>query len=314
MGTEYFVGIDVAKARLDGAEHGTGEVFSAANDPAGIGSIVAQLQTLRPVLIVVEATGGFEVPLVAAVAAVQLPVVIVNPRQVRDFAKALGYLAKTDRIDARVLAHFAAAVKPAVRPVPDAAQRELDALVTRRRQLIEMLTAEKNRLGTSARRVRANIQAHIAWLERQLGGVDGELRAAIERSPVWRETEDLLRTVPGIGAVVAATLLAELPELGTLERREIAALVGVAPLNRDSGTSRGRRTIGGGRATVRQALYLAALTGIRHNPILRAFYLRLCRAGKKPKVALVACMHKLLTIVNAMLKHRTPWNPAHRAA
>ena len=311
MRSEEFVGIDVAKERLDGASHGGGEEFQAANDPDGIVALVIRVKALRPTRIVVEASGGYEVPVVAALAAAGLPVVVVNPRQVRDFAKAVGTRAKTDRLDARVLAHFAAAVQPAVRPVPDAAQRELDALVSRRRQLIEMLTAEKNRLGTSAARVRPSIQAHIAWLEQQLGDVDADLQRTIAASPVWREAEDLLRTVPGVGPVVAATLLAELPELGTLARGEIGALVGVVPFNRDSGQMRGRRMIGGGRASVRRVLYLAALTGSRYNPILRAFYTRLCRAGKLPKVALVACMHKLLTILNAMLRHRTKWNPAH---
>ena len=240
-----------------------------------------------------------------------LPVVVVNPRQVRDFAKATGTLAKTDALDAAVLAHFAAAVRPTPRPLPDAATQSLAALVTRRRQLVEMLTAERNRLGSAPRVLRAEIQAHITWLKRRLGRLDADLHQAIRTSPAWRVQDDLLQSVPGVGPVLAVTLLASLPELGTLNRKAIAALVGVAPLNRDSGTRQGRRMVWGGRAAVRAVLYMGTLVAVRHNPVLRAFYQRLRAVGKLPKVALTACMRKLLTILNAMLKQQTRWNPSH---
>lgn len=230
-----------------------------------------------------------------------------NPRQIRDFAKATGQLAKTDALDAQVLAHFADVVRPTPRPLPDAQTQELAALVTRRRQLIEMLTAEKNRVASARMVIRKQLRAHITWLERALDQADTDLAEAIRQSPVWREQDALLRSVPGIGPVLTTTLLANLPELGTLTRKQIAALVGVAPLNRDSGPLRGKRTVGGGRAQVRTVLYMAAIVAARFNPIIRSFYQRLCAAGKAQKVALVACMRKLLTIVNTMLKHRTPW-------
>jgi transposase len=269
--------------------------------------LVERLRGLSPTLIVLEATGGLAVPLTSAVAAAGLPVVVVNPRQVRDFAKATGKLAKTDALDAAVLAQFAEAVRPALRPLPDAATQALSALLARRRQLIEMLTAEKNRLGSALPPVRPGIRAHIRWLERRLAALDADLAQAIRESPVWREKDDLLQSVPGVGPVLATTLLASLPELGTLTRQQIAALVGVAPLNRDSGAWRGKRRVWGGRAPVRAALYMSALVATRFNPVLRAFYQRLCAAGKAKKVALTACMRKLLTILNAMLKYRTRW-------
>jgi transposase len=256
-----------------------------------------------------EATGGLELPLTSALALAGLPVVVVNPRQVRDFAKATGQLAKTDVLDAQVLARFAEVIRPEPRPLPDEQTQVLAALVTRRRQLIEMLTAEKNRLASARPAIRKNLRAHIAWLERALQHADTDLADAIRQSPVWREKDELLRSVPGIGPVLTTTLLANLPELGTLTHKQIAALVGVAPLNRDSGTLRGRRTVWGGRAQVRTALYMGAIVAARFNPVIRGFYQRLRTAGKAKKVALVACMRKLLTIVNAMLKHRTPWNP-----
>jgi transposase len=313
--SEAFIGIDVARDILEVASRPAGEQWQIANDPAGIAVLLPRLRALRPTLIVLEATGGLELPLLAAIGSAGLPVVAVNPRQVRDFAKAIGKLAKTDAIDARVLAHFADAVRPAVRPLPDAATQALGALVTRRRQLVEMLTAEENRRKTAPPAIRADIQAHIAWLRKRLKGVDKELSQAVRTSPLWREQEDLLRSVPGIGPVVSVTLLADLPELGTLDRKQVAALVGLAPLNRDSGTMRGKRTIWGGRATVRAALYMAALVGSRRNPIVRALYTRLLAAGKTKKVALTACMRKLLTILNALLKHRTRWiQPAPVAA
>lgn len=266
------------------------------------------MSDLRPALLVLEASGGLEIPLVASLAAVSLPVVVVNPRQIRDFARATGTLAKTDAIDARVLAHFAEAIRPAQRPLPGAEAKALSALVSRRRQLMSILVAEKNRLGTALPSVRPRIQAHIAWLEQDLKALDDDLDHTLRQSPLWREKEDLLRSVPGVGRNLAFTLLAYLPELGTLDRRRIAALVGVAPFNRDSGTLRGRRTVWGGRSCIRAALYMSALVASRHNPSIQAFYARLVEAGKPKEVALTACMRKLLVILNAMLKHHVPWH------
>jgi transposase len=306
-----YVGIDVAKATLDVAVHPTADRWTAAHTEREVAGLVTRLTALHPALVVLEATGGLEGPLAGALATAGLPVVVVNPRHVRDFAKATGTLAKTDALDAAVLAHFAAAVRPTPRPLPDAATQTLAALVTRRRQLVEMLTAERNRLGSAPRTLRAEIQAHITWLQRRLGRLDDDLNQAIRTSPVWRVQDDLLQSVPGVGPVLSATLLASLPELGRLDRKAIAALVGVAPLNRDSGTLRGRRMVWGGRAAVRAVLYMGTLVAVRHNPVLRAFYQRLRAVGKLPKVALTACMRKLLTILNAMLKHQRPWNPSY---
>ncbi|MDP9375460.1 MAG: IS110 family transposase [Chloroflexota bacterium] len=301
------VGIDVAKARLDVAVRPSGETWSATNDAAGIAALVARLHDLQPALVVLEATGGYERPVLAALAAAGLAVAVVNPRQARDFAKATGQLAKTDALDARALAHFAEAVKPPARPVPAAQADVLGAVLARRRQLVEMLTAEQNRLHTAAPAVRERITAHIAWLEAELDGINKELARVIGEDPTWRERDALLRGVPGVGPVLSTTLLAELPELGALTRHEVAALAGVAPLNRDSGTLRGRRTVWGGRAQLRAALYMGTLAATRFNPVIKAFYDRLCAAGKPKKVALTACMRKLLTILNAMLVHNTPW-------
>jgi transposase len=275
--------------------------------------LVERLVQLRPALVVLEATGGMEMPVVGALVIVQLPTAVVNPRQVREFARATGRLAKTDAIDAQVLAQFGEAVRPELRPFPDAATQELSALLARRRQLVGMLTAEKNRLRTAAKAVRADVQEHIRWLERRLSDLDGQLAQSIRSSPSWRERDNLLKSTPGVGPVLSVTLLAELPELGTLGRKEIAALVGVAPLNWDSGHLRGKRRVWGGRSRVRAALYMAALVAARRNPVLRAFYERLVEAGKPKKVALTACMHKLLTILNAMIRHRTPWSVGHHA-
>lgn len=312
MKTEpVYVGIDVAKASLEVAVHQSADRWTVDYTDPAVATLVARLTTLTPVLIVLEATGGLEVPLVGALAAGGLPVVVVNPRQVRDFAKATGRLAKTDTLDAAVLAHFAAAVQPPVRPLPDAATQGLAALVTRRRQLVDMLTAERNRLSCAPRVLRTELQAHIRWLERRITGVDTALDQAVRTSPLWRVQEDLLRSAPGVGPILARTLLAQLPELGTLSRKTIATLVGVAPLNRDSGMFRGRRQVGGGRAAVRAVLYMGTLAAVRCNPVLRAFYLRLRAAGKLPKVALTACMHKLLTILNAMMKHQQRWDSTH---
>jgi transposase len=302
-----FVGIDISKARLDVAVRPRGTAFGVDHDDAGIVTVIERLRSQPPTLVVLEATGGLEVVVASALAAAGLPVVVVNPRQVRDFAKATGRLAKTDAIDAQVLAQFADAVRPALRPLPDASTQALAALMTRRRQILDMLTAETNRLESASRRIRHEIQTHIRWLERQVAKLDEELSQTIRSSPVWRAKDDLLQSMPGVGPVLATTLLASVPELGTLNRRQVAALVGVAPLNRESGTWRGKRTVWGGRAPVRAVLYMGALVAARHNPVLKAFYQRLRQAGKAPKVALTACMRKLLTMLNAMLKHHTPW-------
>lgn len=303
-----FIGIDVSKARLDVAIRPSAEKLSVSNDEAGIQALVTRLSEIKPALIVLEATGGLERSVSGTLGSAQLPVVVVNPRQVRDFAKALGQLAKTDRIDAEVLARFAEAIRPPLRPLPDKVSLELRSLIARRRQLIEMMVAEKNRLSTASKAVRNRIEAHIRWLETELDRADKDLDHSIRQSPIWCENEDLLRSVPSVGPVVSRTLLAELPELGRLNRKQIAALVGIAPLNCDSGTFRGRRGIWGGRATVRAVLYMAALVASRRNSVIRNFYKRLRDKGKAPKVVLVACMHKLLTILNAMIKHKTRWS------
>jgi transposase len=307
-GIENFIGIDVAKSSLDIAVQPEGKAWSCLNDETEFKALVKQLQQREPKLIVLEATGGLEIPAVAALASAGLPVVVVNPRQVRDFAKATGQLAKTDRIDAQVLARFGEAVRPDIRPLKDVKTRELDALLTRRRQLTDMLTAEKNRLSCAPKSVRKDIKTHIAWLEKRLRDVNNGLNSAIKDSPVWREYDGILQSTPGVGPVLSVTLLAELPELGTLNRRQIAALAGVAPFNRDSGKFRGKRTIWGGRAEVRSVLYMGTLTAVRCNPVIQAFYQRLTKAGKKHKVAMTACMRKLLTILNVMIKNQTPWN------
>jgi transposase len=303
----WFVGIDVSKAQLDIALRPEGR-FVVPNDETGRAHVVERLRALPVGLIVLEATGGLELPLSGALVAAGLPVVVANPRQVRDFAKATGKLAKTDPLDAQILAHFADVIRPIPRPLPDEQMQALAALLARRRQLIEMLTAEKNRLGSAPHLVHKRLHAHITWLEREVTQAERVLAHAIGESPLWRENDDLLRTVPGVGPGLARTLIVDLPELGALSRKQIAALVGVAPLNRDSGTFRGKRTVWGGRAHVRAALYMAALVGSRCNPVIRSFYQRLCDAGKAKKVALTACMRKLLTILNAMMKHRTRWS------
>jgi transposase len=310
MDTPLVVGIDVSKHELVIAVVPTGEQWTSGTEHAALDQLVTRLRTLAPALIVLEATGGYERTLVAACAVAHLPVAIVNPRQVRAFAQALGRTAKTDTIDATVLAQFGARLQPTPRPVPDADTQTLAALVARRRQLLDMLGAERNRLQhTPTGPVARDLREHIRWLERRLAHVDTDLTDRIQRSPVWRVQDDLLQSVPGIGPTVARTLLAELPELGTLNRRAIAALAGIAPFNRDSGQWRGRRAIWGGRAPVRAALYMAALVATRHNPRLARFYHRLRAAGKPAKVALVAVMRRLLTIVNAMVQHQTAWNP-----
>ena len=302
-----FVGIDVSKAQLDVAVRPEGPGFTVRNDELGMTTLVERMRELQPHLVVLEATGGLEVAVVGALAAASVPLVVANPRQVRDFAKATGQLAKTDRLDAQILARFADTVRPTPRALPETHTQELAAVLTRRRQLIDMLTAEKNRLGIAPKRVRKGIQAHITWLERRLAETDDDLSTTIQASPVWREKDDLLQSTPGVGRILSTTLLASLPELGTLDRKQIAALVGVAPFNCDSGMLRGKRIVRGGRASVRAALYMSALVAARYNPVIKAFYRRLRQAGKPAKVALTACMRKLLTILNAMVKHQTPW-------
>jgi transposase len=304
--SKCFVGIDVSKSKLDVAVRPEGSVWSVGNNDEGISEVVARVSGLGEVLVVVEATGGLEAALVAELAA-SLPVAVVNPRQVRDFAKAVGQLAKTDRIDAEILARFAEAVTPEARPLKDAETQLLAALVTRRRQLRSMVVAESNRLAAAPKRLHRGIRKHIEWLQREFRDLERDIDDTIKSSPVWREKEDLLRSVKGIGSVSAATMLAELPELGTLDRKQIAALVGVAPLNRDSGAFRGKRTVWGGRASTRATLYMATLTAVRFNPALRTFYQRLVAAGKPKKLALVAAMRKLLTVLNAILRDRRPW-------
>jgi transposase len=310
MGTEkVYVGIDVSKDTLDVAVHASEQRWKFANSDKGITEALSRLEGLCPTLVVLEATGGMEYPLAAALAVAGRPVVVVNPRQVRDFARAAGRLAKTDAIDARILAHYAAAMHPQIRPLPDTQGQELKAILARRRQLIEMLTAERNRLHSArSKAVKANIQAHIAWLEKEMTHIDHDLGQSIRQSPVWQEKDDLLKSVPGVGPVLSTTVLADLPELGMLNRRQIAALVGVAPFNRDSGRILGQRAVWGGRAVVRSALYMGTLVATRYNPIIRDFYRHLLSAGKPKKLALTACMRKLLTILNAMLKHKTPWH------
>jgi transposase len=304
-----FVGIDVAKAWVDVAVRPTGHRQRVRTDDAdAVGRLVEEFVALAPTVIVVEASGGYESALVSACAVAGLPIVVVNPRQVRDFAKALGRLAKTDALDAEVLALFGERVQPPVRPLRDAETHALGDLLQRRRQLIDMLTAERHRRAqATVRRVIESLDEHIRWLESRIRGVDEELKTAVQASPLWRVKEQLLRSVPGIGPTTALTLLSELPELGQLSRREIAALVGVAPLNQDSGTHRGPRITWGGRATVRTALYMATITAVRCNPVLRTFYERLIAAGKRAKVARIATVRKLLTIINAMVKHQTAW-------
>jgi transposase len=310
MTTACYVGLDVAKRHLDLDTSPATTARRFAHDEAGLSALVAHVRTLGPALVALEATGGYEADVAAAVALAGVPVAVVNPRQVRDFAKAIGRLAKTDALDADVLARFAAHVRPEPRPLPDAAQQDLTALVARRRQLVEMLTAERHRLALARDRVKRDVQTHIHFLEQRLKETNTDLRACVQASPVWRAQDDLLRSVPGIGPTTSATLLAELPELGRLSRQQIAALVGVAPLNRDSGTRRGPRVIWGGRAGVRAPLYMATLVATRRNPRIRSFYQRLRAAGKPTKVALVAAMRKLLTILNAIVKAQRPWQPA----
>lgn len=311
--SELFIGIDICKDRLDIADDSNAKPWSVANNEKGVSSLVSRLKSFKPTRIIMEATGGLETLLYSALTLAGLPAVVINPRQARDFAKALGKLAKTDAIDARILALFGAAVKPEVRPMKDEKTQELAALVTRRRQLIGMLTAEKTRLQQAPKWIRKDIKDLIKSLEKRLRKLEAGITIKIKTTPGWKEKDDLLKSVPGVGDVLSMNLLSNLCELGKLDRKQIAALVGVAPLNRDSGNFRGTRKIWGGRAEVRAALYMAALSASRYNPAIKAFYQRLILQGKKPKVALTACMRKLLVILNTMVKNNTPWNPGQFA-
>ncbi|HTZ41500.1 MAG TPA: IS110 family transposase [Syntrophales bacterium] len=307
---QRFVGIDISKEELVVAVRPTAELQSFPNTEEGLAALVRFLQPLSAHAIVLEATGGFARAAVNAMALAALPVVVVNPRQIRDFARSVGLLAKTDAIDARIIARFAEAVRPEFRPLKDLETQKLEALNNRRRQIVEMLTAEKNRLGASPEWCHKDIRSHIAWLEKRLKRANDDIDDLIQQSPIWRQKEKILTSVLGVGPVVTTTLLCGLPELGALSARKLAALVGVAPFNRDSGQSRGRRSCWGGRAQVRAALYMAALTASRCNPVIRDFYLRLRSAGKPAKVALVACMRKILVILNAMIKSNSCWQQA----
>jgi transposase len=307
---QVFVGIDVAKDHLD-VHLRPGDAFTVTRDGEGITSLVERMRAISPALIVLEATGGFETIVAAALGGAQLPMAVVNPRQIRDFARAIGRLAKTDALDAEVIALFAERVRPEPRPLPDDDARYLSELVARRRQIVEMMTMERNRRRTlTGKRFLKSIDRLLAALQKELSDLEADLDDTIRGTPAWREAEDLLTSVPGVGDKLARTLIADLPELGRLSRRQIAALVGVAPINRDSGTMRGRRTTWAGRAKVRATLYMAALVASRHNKTLKSFYRRLLQAGKAKKVALTAVMRKLLTILNAMIRDQTPWQNA----
>lgn len=308
MVAPVFVGIDVSKERLDISSGGAGKVWSAPNTPAGWTDLIQQLKPLKPTLVVLESTGGYEAQVLAELYHAGLPVARVNPGRVREFAKSIGQLAKTDQLDARVLARFAEAVRPEPAKLADEDEQHLAGLVNRRRQLLEMHVAEQNRLYTAPKQMRQRIHRHLEWLKNEIRSLEAEIDDFIQGSPMWKEKGDLLRSVPGVGNITAFTLLAELPELGTMDRKQIAALVGVAPLNRDSGRRSGKRRIYGGRSSVRTTLYMATLTAIRCNPVIHTFYHRLLQAGKEKKVAIVACMRKLLTILNSMLRHHSPWH------
>lgn len=309
MNDKPVVGIDVSKAQLDVALLPGSQRRQFANDAAGITELVKQLRAAQAELVVMEATGGYETAAATAIAGAGLRLAVVNPRQVRDFARATGRLAKTDRIDAELIGVFAQAVEPQITVLPDEDTRALEALLVRRTQLIAMRTQESNRLGLSSGVTRKQIKTHIAWLDRAIGALDTDLTAKLRTSAAWRARDDLLQSMKGVGPITSGTLMSALPELGRLDRRAIAALVGVAPFNRDSGTLRGRRAIYGGRARVRSVLYMAATSAVRTNPVIRTCYQRLIQRGKPHKVAMVACMRKMLTILNAMARTNTPWTP-----
>jgi transposase len=304
-----FIGIDVGKAYLEVAVWDADLSWQVSNDGDGIEKLVARLRGLSPTLIVVEATGGLELPVVADLALAKLPLAVVNPSRVRQFARSTGRLAKTDKLDAQVLAHFAQAVQPRTRPLRTEEEEHLAALVTRRRQLVAMVIAEKNRRISTRPQLLQRLEKHIQWLEEELKSLEEEIARFIDGNPLWEEKNAVLRSAPGVGPVTVSTLLADLPELGTLNRQKIAALVGVAPVNKDSGKKRGKRRVFGGRPAVRRTLYMATLSAIRFNPVIRSFYERLLRRGKEKKVALTACMRKLLVILNAMVRDNRQWQP-----
>jgi len=306
-----WIGIDVSKAHLDVYIHPAGERYSFKQTEEALMDLGQKIKSTDPALVVLEASGGFESAVASALVNMSIPVVVVNPRQVRDFARATGRLAKTDLIDAQILARFAEAVKPEIRPLPDDCTQKLSSMVKRRQQIVEMLTMETNRLAQSCEPVASSIREHIAWLTQRVKELDKDIKNLLRKSPVWKEKENLLRSVPGVGPILAATIIAQLPELGQLNRKQIASLAGVAPLNRDSGTLKGKRTIWGGRSHLRAILYMGTLAAIRFNPVIKVFYQRLRQAGKAAKLALTACMRKLLTILNAMFKHKTLWNPSN---
>ncbi|HEV2039508.1 MAG TPA: IS110 family transposase [Casimicrobiaceae bacterium] len=307
----FCVGIDVSKDRLDVHLRPSGEAFAVARDGKGLENLVERLTALDVSLIVLEATGGFETTVAAALAGAALPLAVVNPRQIRDFARALGKLAKTDAIDAQVIALFAERIRPQPRPVASHEARMLGELVARRRQVVEMIGMESNRRRRAAdKRLAKKIDRHLAFLKKELADIDIDVDNGVRASPAWRETEDLLTSVPGVGPVTARTLIAELPELGSLDRRKLAALVGVAPFNKDSGAWRGHRMISGGRSCVRNVLDMAALVAIRHNPVVKATYQRLVQRGRPKKVAIIACLRQLLTILNAIIRTKSEWQNA----
>lgn len=308
--TTVFVGIDVSKKQLDIADDLGKYEWSEKNNEAGINQLVAKLQQLKPTLIVVESTGGLELALLTALYEAKLPFARVHPGRVREFARSIGLLAKTDRLDAHLLARYAAAVKPPVTQLPSEEEQQLSALMTRRRQVIDMATAEKNRLGTAPKATQERIRDHIAWLEEELDRLNDDIDDFIDRLPTFRQKKEVLTSTPGIGPVTSAILLADLPELGVYSRQKIAALVGVAPFNKDSGRMRGKRRVKGGRANIRSVLYMATLSAIKYNPVIQTFYQQLCHRGKEKKVAIVACMRKLLTILNAMIRDNQPWREA----
>jgi transposase len=306
---DLFVGIDVSKDKLDVCVYPTMEAWCIDYTSKDVKTLVERLKAMHPALIAMEATGGYERPVMIELGVAKLPVAVVNPRQVRYFARSLGRLAKTDSIDAAIIARFGATVRPQAMALPEEARLQLAALQSRRQQLVEMMTAEKNRLCTAHLRVRENIQTHIDLLQTYLDDLDREITDKIEKTTLWQEDRKILQSFKGIGPITSAALLAQLPELGKLDRKQIAALVGVAPLNNDSGKHKGKRTIWGGRADVRSLLYICSQSAVRFNPVIRAFYQRLVKAGKLHKVAAIACAHKMLTILNAMMKNRTPWVP-----
>ena len=307
MSTEHFVGIDVSKAKLDVAVYPSKQLFSVDNDQNGLDQLAQSLEDLDPQLVVFESTGGYELLAVSTLYAAGLPVVVINARQIRDFAKSVGKLAKTDTIDAQVIAHFASAVRPQLRPLKDKLTQQLAALVTRRRQIVEMIVAESNRLASATAQNRRDIKTHIRWLKKRLAQIDTNIKGQIRKSPLFFKKDKILQSTPGVGPTTSATLISSVPELGTMDRKKIACLIGLAPLNRDSGKVKGRRMIWGGRAHVRAVLYMSALSAIQFNPIIRQFYNRLTEAGKCHKVAITACMRKLLTILNAMLRDQRFW-------